>query len=87
MINVIHTFQAPDPNTVLPEIRSSLQDMGTVSGFKYVSLNQKENTQDYLLVSKWDDHASFENWKKSINPNHPVFQTPPDFLTVMEERY
>jgi len=32
MINVIHTFQAPDQNTVLPEIRSSLQNMETVSG-------------------------------------------------------
>lgn len=87
MINVIHTFQAPDQNTVLPEIRSSLQNMGTVSGFKYVSLNQKENTQDYLLVSKWDDHASYENWKSSIGSNHPIIQTSPQFLTVMEEKY
>jgi len=87
MINVIHTFQAPDQNTVLPEIHKSLQNMETVSGFKYVSLNQKENTQDYLLVSKWDDHASYENWKTSIGSNNPIVQTTPQFLTVMEERY
>jgi Antibiotic biosynthesis monooxygenase. len=87
MINVIHTFQAPDQNTVLPEIRSSLQNIGTVSGFKYVSLNQKENTQDYLLVSKWDNHASYENWKRSIASNNPITQITPQFLTVMEEKY
>ncbi|UWG96380.1 antibiotic biosynthesis monooxygenase [Dehalobacter sp. DCM] len=87
MINVFHTFQSPDLNTVLPEIHNSLQSMGNVSGFKYVSLNQKENTQDYLLVSKWDDHAAYENWKRTIGSNNPIVQATPEFLNVMEERY
>lgn len=87
MINVIHTFQAPHQNTILPEIRNSLQEMRTVSGFKYGSLNQKENTQDYLLISKWEDHPSYENWKRSITSDNPIIQTTPQFLTVMEEKY
>jgi heme oxygenase (staphylobilin-producing) len=87
MINVIHTFQAPDHHTVLPVIRDTLQNIDNVTGFKYASINHKENSEDYLLVSKWDDYASFDNWAKSIGPNNPLTRTTPQFLTVMEEVY
>ena len=87
MIRVIHTFQNPDQASVLPQIQKTLENIEATSGFKYASLDQKENSQEYMLESKWDDRNAYDTWARNIGQNNPISQAAPQFLNVIQEKY
>ncbi|WP_206812282.1 antibiotic biosynthesis monooxygenase [Paradesulfitobacterium ferrireducens] len=87
MLTVIHTFNHPDQDRILSEIKSGLSTMDDVSGFKYASLNKQTNTNDFVVVSKWDNRAVFEDWTGTVGENNAFKQATPQIFDVLEERY
>lgn len=49
MLTVIHTFNGPDQDRLLADIRTGLNTVEHVDGFKFASINQQTNTDDILV--------------------------------------
>lgn len=87
MLTVIHTFNGPDQDRLLSEIRTGLNIVDRVDGFKFASINQQTNTDDILVFSKWEDNSSFNNWVQSLGENKAFKQSTPQLFEVLEEKY
>lgn len=87
MLTVIHTFNGPDQDRLLADIRTGLNTVEDVDGFKFASINQQTNTDDILVFSKWEDSRSFNNWAHTIGENKAFKQSTPQIFEVLEEKY
>ncbi|MDA8227682.1 MAG: antibiotic biosynthesis monooxygenase [Desulfitobacterium hafniense] len=87
MLNVIHTFNGPDKDRILSEIRDGLQTVEDINGFKFASVSQQTNTDDLLVISKWEDSTAFQTWAQSIGENKAFKQATPQIFEVLEEKY
>lgn len=87
MLTVIHTFNGPDQDRLLADIRTGLNTVERVNGFKFASINQQTNTDDILVFSKWDDSSSFNNWAQTLGENKAFKQSTPQMFEVLEEKY
>lgn len=87
MLTVIHTFNGPDSDRILGEIRTGIQSVEDIQGFKFASVNKQENTNDIMLFSKWDNRSAYENWADTIGENKAFKQSTPQMFEVLEEKY
>lgn len=87
MITVIHTFNNPDEPRLMAEIRSGLETVEEVEGFKFASVNKQENTPEIMMFSKWENREAFENWADTIGENKAFKQTTPQMFEVLDEKY
>ena len=87
MLTVIHTFNGPDRDRLLADIRRGLNTVEHIDGFKFASINEQQNTPDLMVFSKWDNRDSFEAWQNSIGENNAYKQATPQIFEVLEERY
>ncbi|AHF06719.1 antibiotic biosynthesis monooxygenase [Desulfitobacterium metallireducens] len=87
MLSVVHTFNGPDHDRLLADIRVGLNTIEGVEGFKFASINEQTNTDDILVFSKWEDRSSFENWANTIGENKAFKQATPQMFEVIEEKY
>lgn len=87
MLTVIHTFNGPDRQRLLADIRTGLDKVEDLDGFKFASINQQQNTHDLVVVSKWENRDSFESWQNSVGENNAYKQTTPQVFEVLEEKY
>ncbi|GAB6151846.1 hypothetical protein JCM17380_05960 [Desulfosporosinus burensis] len=87
MLTVIHTFNGPDADRILGEIRTGIQSVEAIDGFKFASVNQQENTSDIMLFSKWENHSAYENWANTVGENKAFKQATPQMYEVLEEKY
>lgn len=87
MLTVIHTFNGPDSDRILGEVRAGFQSVDTIAGFKFASINQQENTSDIMLFSKWENHAAYQNWADTVGENKALKQATPQMFEVIEEKY
>lgn len=87
MLTVVHTFHGPDQDRLLADIRTGLNTVENVDGFKFASINQQTNTEDIMLFSKWEDRNAFENWADTVGENKAFKQATPQVFEVVEEKY
>lgn len=87
MLSVVHTFNGPDRDRLLADIRLGLNTVEDVKGFKFASLNEQTNTDDILLFSKWEDRSAYENWADTLGENKAFKQATPQMYDVVEEKY
>lgn len=87
MLTVIHTFNGPDTDRILGEVRTGIQSVETITGFKFASVNKQENTEDVMLFSKWEDRSAYDNWAKSVGENKAFKSATPQMFEVLEEKY
>lgn len=87
MLSVVHTFNGPDHDRLLVDIRAGLNTVEGVEGFKFASINEQTNTDDILVFSKWEDRIAFENWADTIGENKAFKQATPQMFDVVEEKY
>lgn len=87
MLTVIHTFNSPDQDRILADIRSGLESVEDIPGFKFASINKQVNTDDILVMSKWENKQSFENWAGTVDENKAFKQATPQIFDVMHEMY
>ena len=59
MLTIVHTFDAPDRDRLLSDIRSGLDTLEQVGGFKYASINEQTNSNEIMVMTKWDDHNAY----------------------------
>jgi heme oxygenase (staphylobilin-producing) len=87
MLTVIHTFNGPDADRILGEVRKGIQSVDNVEGFKFASVNKQENTSDIMLFSKWENRSAFENWVNTVGENKALRSSTPQIFEVLEEKY
>jgi len=87
MLTILHTFDSPDRDRLLAEIRRGIDTLQEVAGFKYASLNQQVNTNDVLLVTKWADLKAYEAWVGTVGENNAFKQATPQIFEVIQEQY
>lgn len=87
MLTVIHTFNGPDADRILGDVRTGLQSVEVIEGFKFSSINKQENTADIMLFSKWENRSSYEKWADTVGENKAFKQATPQMFEVLEERY
>jgi len=87
MLTVIHTFNGPDADRILGEVRTGIQSVEDIEGFKFASVNKQENTSDIMLFSKWNNISSYENWAKTVGENKAFKSSTPQMFEVLEEKY
>lgn len=87
MLSVVHTFNGPDRDRLLADVRLGLNTIEDVEGFKFASINEQTNTDDILLFSKWDDRSAYENWAVTLGENKAFKQATPQMYEVVEEKY
>ncbi|MHB8075282.1 antibiotic biosynthesis monooxygenase [Desulfosporosinus fructosivorans] len=87
MLTVIHTFNGPDADRILGEVRTGIQTVENTEGFKFASVNKQENTSDIMLFSKWENHSAYERWAASVGENKAFKSATPQMFEVLEEKY
>lgn len=87
MLTVIHTFNGPDADRILGEVRTGIQSVEDIQGFKFVSLNKQENTDDIMLFSKWETRTAYESWADTVGENKAFKSSTPQMFEVLEEKY
>lgn len=87
MLTVIHTFNGPDADRILGEVRTGIKSVETIDGFKFASVNKQENTLDIMLFSKWENRSAYENWADTVGENKAFKQATPQMFEVLEEKY
>ena len=87
MLTVIHTFNGPDQDRILADIRTGLSTVEDVEGFKFASINQQDDTDDILVMSKWDNKQAYEDWAGTVGENKAFKQATPQFFHVVQEKY
>ena len=87
MLTVIHTFNGPDADRILGEVRSGIQTVENIEGFKFASVNKQENTSDIMLFSKWENLSAYERWALSVSENKAFKSAKPQMFEVLEEKY
>lgn len=87
MLTVIHTFNGSDADRILGEVRSGIESVETINGFKFASVNIQENTSDIMLFSKWDNLSAYESWSDTVGENNAFKSATPQIFEVLEEKY
>lgn len=87
MLTVIHTFNGPDADRILGEVRTGIQSVKDIEGFKFASVNKQENTMDIMLFSKWETRSAYERWADTVGENKAFKQATPQMFEVLEEKY
>jgi len=87
MLTVIHTFNGPDRDRILADIRVGLDTVENINGFKFASVNQQTNTDDIMVMSKWQDDKAFEAWADTVGENRSFRQATPQLFEVLDEKY
>lgn len=87
MLTVIHTFNGPDADRILGEVRTGIQSVENMEGFKFASVNKQENTSDIMLFSKWDNLSAYESWADTVGQNKAFKSATPQIFEVLEEKY
>lgn len=87
MITVIHTFNGPDADRILGEVRTGIQTVEDIEGFKFASVNKQENTSDIMLFSKWENLSAYESWAHTVGENKAFKSATPQMFDVLEEKY
>ncbi|SHN82371.1 antibiotic biosynthesis monooxygenase [Desulfitobacterium chlororespirans] len=87
MLTIVHTFDAPDRDRLLSDIRSGLDTLEQVGGFKYASINEQTNSNEIMVMTKWDDLNAYENWAAGVGENKAFKQATPQMFDVIDERF
>ncbi len=87
MLTVLHTFNGPDADRILGEVRTGIQSVENMEGFKFASVNKQENTSDIMLFSKWDNLSAYESWADTVGENKAFKSATPQIFEVLEEKY
>lgn len=87
MLTVVHTFDAPDRDRLLGEVRMGLNTVKNIEGFKFASLNEQINSNEIMLFSKWENRTAYENWAETVGDNKAFKQATPQMFDVLEEKY
>ena len=87
MLTVIHTFNGPDADRILGEVRTGIKSVEDIEGFKFASVNKQENTSDIMLFSKWETLSAFESWADTVGENKAFKSATPQIFEVLEEKY
>ncbi|WP_407308694.1 antibiotic biosynthesis monooxygenase [Desulfosporosinus sp. SB140] len=87
MLTVIHTFDGPDTDRILGEVRSGIRSFEDIDGFKFASVNQQQDTSEIMLFSKWENRNAFENWTNTVGENKAFKSSTPQIFEVLEEKY
>jgi heme oxygenase (staphylobilin-producing) len=87
MMTVIHTFDGPDIDRILGQVRSGIRSFEDIEGFKFASVNQQEDTSEIMLFSKWENRRAFENWANTVGENNAFKSSTPQIFEVLEEKY
>lgn len=85
MLTVIHTFNGPDKDRLLAEIRTGLDSLEGFSGCKYASINEQTNTNDIMVMTKWENMNDFQNWAETLGENKAFKQATPQQFNIIEE--
>lgn len=87
MLTVIHTFNGPDEDRILGEVRKGIHTAEDIKGFKFASVNKQENTADIMLFSKWENHSAYNHWAETVGENKAFKSATPQMYEVLEEKY
>lgn len=87
MLTVIHTFNGPDADRIIGEVRNGIQSVEGIDGFKFASISQKKDSNDVMLFSKWEDRSAFDNWAGTVGENKAFKSSTPEVFQVIEEKY
>ena len=87
MLTVIHTFNGPDADQILGEVRTGIESVENIDGFKFASVNKQENTSDIMLFSKWDNLSAYQSWSDTVGENNAIKSAKPQIFEVLEEKY
>ncbi|KUO76183.1 MAG: antibiotic biosynthesis monooxygenase [Desulfosporosinus sp. BRH_c37] len=87
MLTVIHTFNGPDADRILGEVRTGTRSFEDTKGFKFASINKQKNTSDIMLFSKWETLSAYESWADTVGENKAFKSSTPQMYEVLEEKY
>ncbi len=87
MLTIVHTFDAPDRDRLLADIRTGLDTVDEIGGFKFASINEQTNSNDIMVMSKWENRDAYENWASTVGENKAFKQATPQMFEVLEEKY
>ncbi|MEL1135845.1 antibiotic biosynthesis monooxygenase [Desulfitobacterium sp. THU1] len=87
MLTIVHTFESPDRDRLLSDIRNGLDDLDQIGGFKYASINEQTNTNEIMVMTKWDNVNAYENWASTIGENKAFKQATPQMFDVIDEKF
>lgn len=87
MLTIVHTFDSPDRDRLLSDIRSGLDTLEQVGGFKYASINEQTNSNEIMVMTKWDDLTAYENWAATVGENKAFKQATPQMFDVIDEKF
>ena len=87
MLTVIHTFNSPDKDRLMADIRTGLDNLESFHGFKYASINEQTNTNDIMVITKWKSMGDFQNWADTLGENKAFKQATPQQFSVIEEKH
>lgn len=87
MLTVVHTFDAPDRDRLLADVRRGLDSVEQIGGFKFASINEQTNSNEIMVMSKWENIRAFENWADTVGENKAFKQATPQMFEVLEEKY
>ena len=87
MLTIVHTFDAPDRDRLLSDIRSGLDTLEQVGGFKYASINEQTNSNEIMVMTKWDDLNAYENWAATVGENKAFKQATPQMFDILDEKF
>lgn len=87
MLTIVHTFDSPDRDRLLSDIRSGLDTLEQVGGFKYASVNEQTNTNEIMVMTKWDNLNAYENWAATVGENKAFKQATPQLFDLIDEKF
>lgn len=87
MLTIVHTFDSPDRDRLLSDIRSGLDTLEQVGGFKYASVNEQTNTNEIMVMTKWDNLNAYENWAATVGENKAFKQATPQLFDIIDEKF
>jgi heme oxygenase (staphylobilin-producing) len=87
MLTVVHTFDTPDRDRLLSDIRTGLDTVESIEGFKFASINEQTNSNEIMVMSKWQNKNAYEGWASTVGENKAFKQATPQVFEVLEEKY
>ncbi|AFM00831.1 MULTISPECIES: antibiotic biosynthesis monooxygenase [Desulfitobacterium] len=86
MLTIVHTFDAPDRDRLLSDIRSGLDTLEQVGGFKYASINEQTNSNEIMVMTKWENLSAYEKWAATVGENKAFKQATPQLFDIIDEK-
>jgi heme oxygenase (staphylobilin-producing) len=87
MLTIVHTFDAPDRDRLLADVRMGLGSVESIGGFKFASINEQTNSNEIMVMSKWENQSAYENWAATVGENKAFKQATPQMFEILEEKY